>query len=873
MGNQNGSGGASSSSAAAPAAAAQADVPMVIPSGSHKRSKKRVAEDPPDDPRLDTGSLGLALFHLGLASDDSVDLDNLTVSEIFCKDRYSSRAHEFRLHPGFACDLSTGWDLNNPAEAEAALAKVDSDEPALLVTTPICTPFSAMMRWCGIDPAKLEENLKEGRRHLSISMAACKKQHLAKRFFLHEHPDGASSWDEDPVQEMLGMDGVFYVKNDQCAAGQTEQGPNSKTAPLVRKTTGWMTNSERIARRLKAFVCPNRQKDDPSAWHVHGSLKDGRSRNAQEHPGPIVEAVLQGLVEELQARERLHLEAVEVGYNVDEADPLGFDMPVEAFERYYDEVTGALLDPKLVREARREEVQWVKDFKVYEKVPEAQSKGKPFIDMRWMDLNKGDEAHPLYRSRLVGRELRKRNPGMEGTFAATPPLEAFKYLLSSLMTVRRRGPLRRRAKRKMLVLDVSRAHFHAPAVREVYVKLPEEDRLEGHVGRLLRTMYGTRDAAAQWEAYYADKFESAEFSQGLFSPCLFRHEARDLEALVHGDDMGIVGEEEDLLWIEAELGRSMVLKRRALLGPDSTDDKQVTFLNRIVTYGRTAAGVDRVEWEADPRHVDTLLREQSLDGQGAKAVSTPGVKDVKFLDASPLEGAAATAFRSQCMRLGFLAQDCPHLQFQSKELARHMSTPTRGAVHRLKRVCRFLKGYPRPVQEFVMQEPVAQLTVYTDSDWAGDEVERKSTSAVYLFHGRHLLRSSSSTQAVVATSVGEAEFYAFVRGCSIGLGAVSMAKDLGQSMRLVVRTDSSAAKGIASRRGVGKVRHLHTPCLWVQQRVFRRDLAVEKVAGPLNVADLGTKPLAAAEMHTFLARCGISFKEGRHGLALRAAEA
>ena len=100
-----------------------------------------------------------------------------------------------------------------------------------------------------------------------------------------------------------------------------------------------------------------------------------------------------------------------------------------------------------------------------------------------------------------------------------------------------------------------------------------------------------------------------------------------------------------------------------------------------------------------------------------------------------------------------------------------------------------------------------------------------------------------------------------------------MAKDLGQSMGLVVRTDSSAAKGIASRRGVSKVRHLHTPCLWVQQRVFRRDLTVEKVAGPLNVADLGTKPLAAAEMHTFLARCGISFKEGRHGLALRAAEA
>ena len=137
--------------------------------------------------------------------------------------------------------------------------------------------------------------------------------------------------------------------------------------------------------------------------------------------------------------------------------------------------------------------------------------------------------------------------------------------------------------------------------------------------------------------------------------------------------MGIIGEEADLLWIERELSKSMVLKRRALLGPDARDTKNITFLNRILTWGKTADGLDKVDWETDPRHVEIILKELSLDGPSAKGVSTPGIKDSSYDDARPLEGALATRYRSMCMRIGFIAQDCPRLQFQAKELARHMS--------------------------------------------------------------------------------------------------------------------------------------------------------------------------------------------------------
>eukprot|EP00971_Amphidinium_carterae_P208269 4132457-Amphidinium_carterae.1 len=59
-----------------------------------------------------------------------------------------------------------------------------------------------------------------------------------------------------------------------------------------------------------------------------------------------------------------------------------------------------------------------------------------------------------------------------------------------------------RLEMKIIVMDVSRAHFHPPAAREMFIRLPAEDHTPGMVGRLLRTLYGTRDAANQWDAFF-----------------------------------------------------------------------------------------------------------------------------------------------------------------------------------------------------------------------------------------------------------------------------------------------------------------------------------------------------------------------------------
>ena len=79
-------------------------------------------------------------------------------------------------------------------------------------------------------------------------------------------------------------------------------------------------------------------------------------------------------------------------------------------------------------------------------------------------------------------------------FAATPPLEALKLLISQMMT-KGIGYFDDKEAYVMDFIDIRKAYFHAKATRDVYIELPDEDHEEGMCGELNKSLYGTRDAA------------------------------------------------------------------------------------------------------------------------------------------------------------------------------------------------------------------------------------------------------------------------------------------------------------------------------------------------------------------------------------------
>jgi len=351
-------------------------------------------------------------------------------------------------------------------------------------------------------------------------------------------------------------------------------------------------------------------------------------------------------------------------------------------------------------------------------------------------------------------------------------------------------------------------------------------------------MYGTRKAGDGWhEEISGSLTDKLGFSKGDASACIFRHPERAIECSIHGDDLSAAGPKDSLDWYKAELQKIYELDEGARLGPGPLDTKEAKMLNRIIRW--TPEGI---EYEADPRQSEQLIRDLGMSG--CKPVGTPGVKTTsdQLLEDKELAYQRHKPYRGVAARSNYLSADRPDMQHAAKEVCRWMSTPTETALVALKRVGRYLEGHSRLVYRYDFQE-ATQIDCYSDTDWAGCPRTRRSTSGGCLMLGQHLIKSWSTTQVPISLSSGEAEFYGVVKASSVALGYQAMMEDLGLKMAVRVWTDSTATMGICGRRGLGKLRHIDTQCLWIQQKVRRKDIELRKIRGEMNPADLFTKHL------------------------------
>ena len=132
---------------------------------------------------------------------------------------------------------------------------------------------------------------------------------------------------------------------------------------------------------------------------------------------------------------------------------------------------------------------------------------KASTEVKWLDVSKGDDLNPNYRSRFVARHLKAHDTSGKSYFAPAPPLEAPRTVVRMAMTKtnthRPDWDPDSATRTQISLIDVKRAYFNAqidPSEPETFVQLPREDSdHESMCALLLRHMYGTRAAADGWQ--------------------------------------------------------------------------------------------------------------------------------------------------------------------------------------------------------------------------------------------------------------------------------------------------------------------------------------------------------------------------------------
>ena len=292
--------------------------------------------------------------------------------------------------------------------------------------------------------------------------------------------------------------------------------------------------------------------------------------------------------------------------------------------------------------------------------------------------------------------------------------------------------------------------------------------------------------------------------------------------------------------------------------------KEVRVLNRVVRW--TESGW---EYEADQRHGEIIVRDTGTDD--AKPVMTPVAEEKENDDdGDVLEGGEARWYRGVAARGIYLSLDRPDTAFASKEASKQMSKPRRTDERRVKRLGRYLKGFPRVVQKFPWQDGGLGVRVYTDADWGGCKTTRKNTFGGVVMRGGHCIKFWSKTQSAITLSTAEAELTALVKVTCEAKGIANVMKDMtgDDGGKVCVYTDASAAMGMVQRHGTGKTRHIDVGMLWIQQNVKHGEVKVEKVATKLNPADVFTKAVPAEVMWKHMEYMGFESREGRADAAV-----
>nr|GEW87420.1 hypothetical protein [Tanacetum cinerariifolium] len=260
-----------------------------------------------------------------------------------------------------------------------------------------------------------------------------------------------------------------------------------------------------------------------------------------------------------------------------------------------------------------------------------------------------------------------------------------------------------------------------------------------------------------WLDTLTNTFSAAGPSNTTVSPTLRKYSYVDpsqypddpnmpaLEDITYSDDEADVGAEADFTNLETNI----------TVNPDYPD--------KVYKVVKALYGLHQAPKACQDKYVAEILRKFGLiDG---KSASTPIDTKKPLLKDPDGEDADVHTYRSMIGSLMYLTSSRPDIMFAFYACARFHVTPKASHLHAVKRIFRYLKGKLHLGLWYLKDSPF-NLVAYSDSDYAGASLDRKSITGGCQFLSCRLISWQCKKQTVVATSSTEAEYVAAASCCA-----------------------------------------------------------------------------------------------------------
>ena len=500
-------------------------------------------------------------------------------------------------------------------------------------------------------------------------------------------------------------------------------------------------------------------------------------------------------------------------------------------------ITKALDDSSWV-EAMQEELLQFKLQKVWVLVD--LPKGYRAIGTKWVFRNKKDERGIVIKNkaRLVAQGYtQEEGVDYEEVFAPVARIEAIRLFLAYASFIGF----------TVYQMDVKSAFLYGTIEEEVYVSQPPgfiDAEYPDKVYKVTKALYGLHQAPRAWYETLAFYLLENGFQRGKIDPTLFikRTKKDILLVQIYVDDI-IFGSTNQELCVEFE--KLMHSKFEM-----SSMGELTFFLGLQVKQSNEGIFISQDKYVAE------ILRKFGF--ADSKVASTPMDPEKGLHKDAEGEDVDMHNYRSMIGSLMYLTSSRPDIMFSVCVCARFQVNPKVSHLTAVKRIFRYLKGQPK-LGLWYPRESSFDLVAYSDSDYAGATLDRKSTTGGCQFLGCRLISWQCKKQTMVANSTTEAEYVASASCCGQVLWIQNQLLDYGYNfLNTIIYIDNSSTICIIKNPVQhSKTKHIEIRHHFIRDCNEKRLIQVVKIDSENNFADLLTKAFDLGRFKYLVAGIGM----------------